>query len=254
MQMVFGNRGSDCGTGVCFSRDPSTGERGLCGEFLLNAQGEDVVAGIRRPRAARGDAALVPRGVRRARADGRAARAPLPRRPGHRVHRRARSAVPPADAVGEADRRGRGEGRGRDGRGRIAEPRGRDRAGSTPRSSITSSTPRSTRRRRTTSSPPASPPHRAPPRATPSSTRTPPRPGRRPATTSILVRWETSPDDIHGLVAANGVLTAHGGIASHAALVARGMGKPCVAGCAELTIDLDREWPRSVATSSPRAT
>ena len=43
----------------------------------------------------------------------------------------------------------------------------------------------------------------------------------------ILVRWETSPDDIHGLVAANGMLTAHGGIASHAALVARGMGKPC---------------------------
>jgi pyruvate,orthophosphate dikinase len=54
----------------------------------------------------------------------------------------------------------------------------------------------------------------------------------------ILVRWETSPDDIHGLIAANGILTAHGGIASHAALVARGMGKPCVAGCAELSIDL----------------
>ena len=49
MQMVFGNKGDDCGTGVCFSRDPSTGERGLCGEFLLNAQGEDVVAGIRLP-------------------------------------------------------------------------------------------------------------------------------------------------------------------------------------------------------------
>ena len=49
MQMVFGNKGEDCGTGVCFSRDPSTGERGLCGEFLLNAQGEDVVAGIRLP-------------------------------------------------------------------------------------------------------------------------------------------------------------------------------------------------------------
>ena len=56
----------------------------------------------------------------------------------------------------------------------------------------------------------------------------------------ILVRWETSPDDIHGLIAAKGILTAHGGIASHAALVARGMGKPCVAGCGELTIDLER--------------
>ena len=49
MQMVFGNKGDDCGTGVCFSRDPSTGARGICGEFLLNAQGEDVVAGIRVP-------------------------------------------------------------------------------------------------------------------------------------------------------------------------------------------------------------
>ena len=49
MQMVFGNKGEDCGTGVCFSRDPSTGARGICGEFLLNAQGEDVVAGIRLP-------------------------------------------------------------------------------------------------------------------------------------------------------------------------------------------------------------
>ena len=56
----------------------------------------------------------------------------------------------------------------------------------------------------------------------------------------ILVRWETSPDDIHGLIAAKGILTAHGGIASHAALVARGMGKPCVAGCSDLTIDLER--------------
>ena len=55
------------------------------------------------------------------------------------------------------------------------------------------------------------------------------------------MRWETSPDDIHGLIAAKGILTAHGGIASHAALVARGMGKPCVAGCAELTIDLEQQ-------------
>jgi len=55
----------------------------------------------------------------------------------------------------------------------------------------------------------------------------------------ILVRWETSPDDIHGLIAARAILTAHGGIASHAALVARGMGKPCVAGCSALTIDFE---------------
>src|SRR5205085_9301113 len=55
----------------------------------------------------------------------------------------------------------------------------------------------------------------------------------------ILVRWETTPDDIHGLIQAQGVLTAHGGMTSHAAVVARGMGKPCVAGCDGLSIDYD---------------
>src|SRR4029450_1873106 len=49
VQMVFGNKGETSGTGVCFTRDPSTGERRLYGEFLVNAQGEDVVAGIRTP-------------------------------------------------------------------------------------------------------------------------------------------------------------------------------------------------------------
>src|ERR671936_408850 len=56
----------------------------------------------------------------------------------------------------------------------------------------------------------------------------------------ILVRWETTPDDIHGLIQAAGILTAQGGMTSHAAVVARGMGKPCVAGCEGLTIDLER--------------
>jgi pyruvate,orthophosphate dikinase len=53
----------------------------------------------------------------------------------------------------------------------------------------------------------------------------------------ILVRWETTPDDIHGMIAAQGILTAHGGMTSHAAVVARGMGKPCVAGCEALSVD-----------------
>jgi pyruvate, orthophosphate dikinase len=53
----------------------------------------------------------------------------------------------------------------------------------------------------------------------------------------ILVRWETTPDDIHGMIAAEGILTVHGGMTSHAAVVARGMGKPCVASCDSLTLD-----------------
>jgi len=60
----------------------------------------------------------------------------------------------------------------------------------------------------------------------------------------ILVRWETTPDDIHGLIQARGILTAQGGMTSHAAVVARGMGKPCVAGCEGLTIDLERRVAR----------
>ena len=53
----------------------------------------------------------------------------------------------------------------------------------------------------------------------------------------ILVRCETTPDDIHGMIAAKGILTVHGGMTSHAAVVARGMGKPCVAGCDGLSLD-----------------
>jgi pyruvate,orthophosphate dikinase len=60
----------------------------------------------------------------------------------------------------------------------------------------------------------------------------------------ILVRWETTPDDIHGLIQAKGVLTAHGGMTSHAAVVARGMGKPCVAGCDGLDIDTGKKTVR----------
>src|SRR5581483_5355445 len=55
----------------------------------------------------------------------------------------------------------------------------------------------------------------------------------------ILVRWETTPDDINGMIWAQGILTAHGGMTSHAAVVARGMGKPCVAGCDALTFGED---------------
>ena len=68
----------------------------------------------------------------------------------------------------------------------------------------------------------------------------------------ILVRWETTPDDIHGLIQAAGILTAHGGMTSHAAVVARGMGKPCVAGCEELTIDLEQAHARDRRAAARR--
>ena len=70
----------------------------------------------------------------------------------------------------------------------------------------------------------------------------------------ILVRPETTADDIHGLIKARGVLTARGGMTSHAAVVARGMGKPCVAGCAALHVELDRARRRSATARSAKAT
>ncbi len=85
--------------------------------------------------------------------------------------------------------------------------------------------------------PRASTPRPAPPSAWPSSTRTAPSSGPRRGDKVILVRIETSPDDFHGMAASQGVLTARGGATSHAAVVARQIGKPCVAGCAALLVD-----------------
>ena len=118
------------------------------------------------------------------------------------------------------------QGRGGHGRRGADRPRRSDRADRARRSSNTCSTRCSTRRatlRRRRRR--ASPPPRAPPPARPSSTPTPPRRAAQAGEDVVLVRWETSPDDIHGLIAAKGILTAHGGIASHAAVVARGHGQ-----------------------------
>ena len=114
--MVFGNMGETSATGVAFTRNPSTGENKLYGEFLVNAQGEDVVAGIRTPQniteAARKAAGsdkpsletVMPAVFKRVRRDDEAAREALPRHAGHRVHRRARQAVDAADPQRQAHR------------------------------------------------------------------------------------------------------------------------------------------------------
>ncbi len=113
---------------MCFTRDPATGEKTLYGEFLLNAQGEDVVAGIRTPEPIERMREQHARVVRRARRDARPPRGALPRPPGHRVHGRGGDALPPPDADGEADRdRGASSG-GRDGRRGTDLPRGGGRA------------------------------------------------------------------------------------------------------------------------------
>ena len=215
--MVFGNMGDDSGTGVAFTRDPNTGEKTLFGEYLTNAQGEDVVAGIRTAPEDRPDADRHARGLRRVPADRPAARAPLPRRPGPRVHDRARQAVHAPDAERQADRRRRGEDRHRPGRRRPDHEGGGarpDRAG--PRRPAPAR-PRSIparRRQVRPRSPRASTPRRAPPSGARCSTPTPPSSGSIGGEKVILVRIETSPDDFHGMAVAQGILTARGGATS----------------------------------------
>jgi pyruvate,orthophosphate dikinase len=124
--MVFGNMGDDCATGVAFTRDPSTGENRFYGEFLVNAQGEDVVAGIRTPQHINKKARCRRAGIlcqgradapKSTRADAiqRAHREALPRHAGHRVHHPGGQAVDAADPQRQAhrapprqDRRGHG--------------------------------------------------------------------------------------------------------------------------------------------------
>ncbi len=142
-----------------------------------------------------------------------------------------------ADAQRQAHRPRRGQDRRRHGEGEADRPRRRRSCASTPSSIDQLLHPASTRRPRRSSSPRACRPRPAPPSARSSSAPTTPRPRRRPARRSILVRVETSPEDIHGMTRRRGILTARGGMTSHAAVVARGMGKRCVAGCSALEID-----------------
>ena len=100
--MVFGNLGERSGTGVAFTRDPTSGERGLMGDFLVGAQGEDVVAGAPRHRAAGPDGPALAPPVPGAGAHRRPVGGPLPGHGRHRVHRRAGPPLAPAGAPGES--------------------------------------------------------------------------------------------------------------------------------------------------------
>ena len=236
MQMVYGNMGETSGTGVCFTRDPSTGAKVLYGEFLTNAQGEDVVAGIRTPRRLEEmeevlpDAyhqlletmALMERHYRdmqdmeftiqdeklymlQTRNGKRTARAAL-KIAGDLVDE---GIIDKTEAV------------------RRIEPGQLDQLmhpGIDPEAKPEAVTVGLN----------ASP--GAAVGAIVFDADTAEARGKA-GEDVVLVRWETTPDDIHGVIQAQGVLTSHGGMTSHAAVVARGMGRPCVAGAHELTID-----------------
>jgi pyruvate,orthophosphate dikinase len=255
--MVFGNVGDDCATGVCFTRDPSTGEHRFFGEFLPNAQGEDVVAGIRTPlkitaRDARATGAdtsletLMPEAYR----DLLAMQEKLERhfrdmqdieftiqhrklwllqcRNGKRTMRASvRIAV---DMVSEGLIQ-RSDAVLRVEASRLSEL-------FLPRLDASDAKEAESRGLWLAQGLPASPGY-ASGEIVFTADEAEALAGQGRAV--ILVRRETSPEDIHGMNAARGILTATGGLTSHAAVVARGMGKCCIAGCSALTVDYRTE-------------
>ena len=250
--MVFGNMGETSATGVAFTRNPSTGDNALYGEFLVNAQGEDVVAGIRTPQniteAARKAAgsdkpsleALMP-GVFKEFADTtkllekhykdmqdleftveRGKLWMLQTRSGKRTAKAAlkvavemanEGLISRADAVTRVDPAALDQ---------LLHPTLDPKAKPAPLATGLPASPGAASGEIVFSADEAQALRQA---------------GRK----SILVRVETSPEDIHGMHAAEGIVTTRGGMTSHAAVVARGMGKPCVSGVGGIRIDYNRQ-------------
>jgi pyruvate, orthophosphate dikinase len=234
--MVYGNLGEDSGTGVAFSRDPSTGARGLYGEYLLNAQGEDVVSGSRTPLpiatlkerlpASYQELDRVARTLERHFRDLQdmeftIERGKLYMLQTRRGQRSGHAAVRVAcDMVDEE---------------LISEEEAVARIPPNDLNQLLHPTidPHSQLDLLTTGLP-ASPGAACGTVVFDADRAEKLGRGGQPV---ILVRRETSPEDFHGMVMAKAVLTARGGMTSHAAVVARGMGKPCVAGAQALEVD-----------------
>ncbi|MBI3321786.1 MAG: pyruvate, phosphate dikinase, partial [Candidatus Omnitrophica bacterium] len=240
--MVFGNMGKQSLTGVCFTRDPGTGERVFYGEYLVNAQGEDVVAGIRTPNPIAELKTAFPKLYEQLRRVGQHLEQyfkdvqdmeftveegtlyMLQTRTGKRT---ARAAVTIAtDFVRE---------------GMLSKAQALLRVDPSQIDQLLHPTIDPTFIPRVIAQGlPASPgaavgqvvftTHRAVELAEETSERV------------ILVREETSPEDIEGMAAAQGILTARGGMTSHAAVVGRGMGKCCVVGCRDLVVREDEGY------------
>ncbi|MGN6463936.1 MAG: pyruvate, phosphate dikinase [Rhizobiaceae bacterium] len=246
--MVFGNLGEDSATGVAFTRNPSTGDNQLYGEFLVNAQGEDVVAGIRTPQniteAARQAAGSDKPSLEKVMPDAFASFVDISRRLEQHYRdmqdleftiergrlwmlqtrngkRTAKAAMKIAVDMAAEGLISKEEAVGR------VEPASLDQLlhptidPSAERNVIGTGLPAS--------------PGAATGEIVFSSEAA--EEAKKAGRKVILVRVETSPEDIHGMHAAEGILTTRGGMTSHAAVVARGMGKPCVSGAGGVRVD-----------------
>ena len=234
--MVFGNMGDTSGTGVCFTRNPSTGENKFYGEFLINAQGEDVVAGIRTPESIDQLADEWPQIYKQL----VAIRARLEKH--YRDMQDIEFTIQEGKLFILQTRNGK---RTAHAAVRIAVEMVKD-GFLTTEQGILRVDPKQLdqllhptfdpkeKRERIAKALPASP-GAATGRVVFSAEEAEEWAGKGEPV--ILVRVETSPEDIGGMHAAKGILTARGGMTSHAAVVARGMGKCCVAGAGEIQID-----------------
>jgi pyruvate,orthophosphate dikinase len=246
--MVFGNMGDESATGVAFTRNPSTGEKRLYGEFLINAQGEDVVAGIRTPQS-----------LTRASREEMGDKTPSMEEAMPAVFK----TFDDVAKVLEAHYRDVQDVEFTVERGRLYMLQTRN-AKRTARAALKVAVDLAaegviTRDEAVLRVDPASLDQLLHPTIDPAAERKviatglPASPGAAtghivftaeaaeraagPKYPVILVRHETSPEDIRGMDAARGIVTARGGMTSHAAVVARGMGRPCVSGAGEIEID-----------------
>jgi pyruvate,orthophosphate dikinase len=239
VQMVFGNKGDGSATGVAFTRDPSTGEQGIYGEYLVNAQGEDVVAGTRTPQPleemrerlpAAYDQFLETMGsLERHYRDMQDIEFTIEEGKLYLLQTRAAKRTAAAAIKAAVDMAGEGLIDRDEAIARI-DPAQLDQL-LHPR--LDESAEFEVAARGLNASPGAACGKIVLDADTAEE-------HGKAGEAVILVRWETTPDDIHGLIHSQGVLTAHGGMTSHAAVVARGMGKPCVAGTEGLEIDVEK--------------
>ncbi len=240
--MAFGNMGDDCGTGVAFTRDPATGEKGLFGEFLTNAQGEDVVAGVRTPMHITEMEKKFPEAFK----DFKKVCKTLEDH--YRDMQDMEFTVEHGKLYMLQTRNGK----------RTAQASIKiacdlvDEGMRTEEEAVEMIDPRNL----DTLLHPAFDP-KAIKEATPIGSALGASPGAasgkvvftaedaeawaKRGEKVILVRLETSPEDIVGMKASEGILTVRGGRTSHAAVVARGMGKCCVSGCTEINMDEDNK-------------
>ncbi|MEO8251621.1 MAG: pyruvate, phosphate dikinase [Chloroflexota bacterium] len=250
--MVFGNMGADSGTGVAFTRDPNTGEKILYGEYLTNAQGEDVVAGVRTPAKISQMRDELPEvyqefteiaeRLERHYRDVQDLEFTIERGKLYMLQTRSAKRTAPAAVKIAVDMVGEGILTREEALGRVE-----------PAQIVQLLLPRfdEAAKGRAADRFLAKGLNASPGAATGQAIFDPDRAEEAKAAGHpvILVRIETSPDDVHGMLAARGVLTARGGATSHAAVVARSMGLPCVAGAESLQIDYTTRTMRAGAAT-----